>query len=816
MKKAYRSCRLLLVAFAVSILFTGCRKEREPKQEETAQTKIWSTYAATKVLQNQKKDISYDMLEPECSIQMMKNETEGTQLIISAAEDISDYDLIISDLMDEKGNVIGKEDISVYHQKYLEVKYNFNILNEDIVVGDYVPDMLLPLDTARKYGENKISAGNNQGITVEVSTSAETVPGTYTGTFTLMMDEESKDIPVQVEVWDIAWEGKREFQSSFLLYRNSLLAGEYETSEELVARYQEFFLNYKVDLYVIRDDDSTEKLAGEAVRLFENNNYNSICIPDIMCSNYTYDCASADKIISYIKEIVKISSAEKPYFEYLYIYPAYFDEVDGYEDKYAEFVNVFKKGGEWEKTLQRALKEVKALPEYAVFSTDLKKSVDESILELQAVIPGGSRFRTGTWLEELCATFCPLISEFNEDSNAQRYQRQAKKLNNGNLWAYTCISPTNPYPTFHTDDYNLGTRVTGWMLKKQNVNGYLYWAVNVYEPVQGGTERNIDVYETAERAGDQCGGDGFLCYPGTYYGSAYPFASSRLVAYRDTMDDYDMLSIYEALLEEKAALYGIEVDFENCVEDLYNSLFYGTQYYKDDALVVAAREKLAHRILALQSEMALVSVPETNGIRLYATTEMLKIDGSKVFGKACTGGYEYVIENQEQAGREIVVSDETVAARYQVNASKEVAASDVSATPASKVSLTENKVEAVIRSEEKGTEGATERFNPYIQMHIGDLTGIDGIHFTFHSKNAEDIVGYVSVVLKDGTARQIGTFLADVPEQEVDVICHREQITDEVLKDVVALRISFDNVDRDGKLLPDRTIAVNNIYVEMR
>lgn len=101
-------------------------------------------------------------------------------------------------------------------------------------------------------------------------------------------------------------------------------------------------------------------------------------------------------------------------------------------------------------------------------------------------------------------------------------------------------------------------------------------------------------------------------------------------------------------------------------------------------------------------------------------------------------------------------------------------------------------------------------------MHIGDLTGIDGIHFTFHSKNAEDIVGYVSVVLKDGTARQIGTFLADVPEQEVDVICHREQITDEVLKDVVALRISFDNVDRDGKLLPDRTIAVNNIYVEMR
>ena len=815
MRKACEKYRLLILMFVMSLLLAGCRKE-ETKQENPAETKVWSTYSTVKVLRNQRSGVSYDELEMGVDIQMMRNETEGTQLIITAAEDIAAYDLIISELKDENGNVIGKEDISVYHQRYLETKYNFNTLNEDIVLGDYVPDMLLPLDIAVEYGENTVSAGNNQGITVEVSTTEETVPGIYTGTFQLQMDDESIDVPVRVEVWDIAYEGRREFQSCFLIYANSLLAGEYEVSDELLERYQEFFLDYKVDTYVIRNDNSTENLVKEAVTFFDNNNYNSICIPKIMCANYTYDCAHADEIIEYIKEIVKISSEEKPYFEYLYIYPSYFDEVDQRSGQYNEFVNVFKKDGEWQKTLERAVQEVRAMPEYQAFSAELKKRVDESITQLQAVIPSGSRAKEEGWLEELYVTFCPVIDQLDEDHNAQRYARQAEEKNFGNLWAYTCISPKYPYPTFHTDDGNLGTRVTGWMLKRQNVNGYLYWAVNVYEGIQGTTDANVDPYETAERAGDQCGGDGFLCYPGTKYGSEYPFASNRLVAFRDTMDDYDMLSIYEALLEEKAALYGIEVDFQDCVEDLYNTVFHGTLYYSDDALVVAAREKLAQRILALQDEMTLVAVPETNGIRLYATSDTLKIDGSAVSGTACTGGYEYIIENQKMAGYEIVVSNGDIAARYRVNASGTLTIAEVSATSESQINLTYDGIEAVIRSVDKGSDGATERFSPYVQIKTDSLTGTEGLHFTFHSATVGDIIGYVSLVMSDGTTKQIGSFLADDARQEVDIVYHKEQISEEILEDAVALRISFDNIDKEGNLFSDRTFTVNDIYTKMR
>ena len=63
--------------------------------------------------------------------------------------------------------------------------------------------MILPMETAVQYKENTVKKGENQGITVEVTTSRETVPGIYSGVFTLKMDGRTKKIPATVEVWDI-------------------------------------------------------------------------------------------------------------------------------------------------------------------------------------------------------------------------------------------------------------------------------------------------------------------------------------------------------------------------------------------------------------------------------------------------------------------------------------------------------------------------------------------------------------------------------------------------------------------------------------
>ena len=118
---------------------------------------VWSTYGATKVLQNAKNNDSYHNLGGGISFSMMKNESEGSQLVLTAKRNVSSYELVGEDLKDDDGNVISKEDISIYHQKYVEITKRANAeMNPAFAVGDYIPDMLLDMDKAVEYKENAI------------------------------------------------------------------------------------------------------------------------------------------------------------------------------------------------------------------------------------------------------------------------------------------------------------------------------------------------------------------------------------------------------------------------------------------------------------------------------------------------------------------------------------------------------------------------------------------------------------------------------------------------------------------------------------
>ncbi|MFQ7077199.1 MAG: hypothetical protein ACLRSW_04255 [Christensenellaceae bacterium] len=78
------------------------------------------------------------------------------------------YTLVLSDLKSADGKTL-KESFSVYHQKYRNVavasRYSAGL--------GWYPDALLPMAKAEEYGENKISAGENQGVTVSCKVPAE-------------------------------------------------------------------------------------------------------------------------------------------------------------------------------------------------------------------------------------------------------------------------------------------------------------------------------------------------------------------------------------------------------------------------------------------------------------------------------------------------------------------------------------------------------------------------------------------------------------------------------------------------------------------
>lgn len=801
---------------------TGLESDKDSNGGNPASTiepaeavKVRGAYSTAKITRNVKESVPYEELDASIDIEMMKNETEGGQLVITAKDKaVKSYFLTASDLTDGKGNKISKENIGVYHQKYMRINNESDLLNKEYVAGDYVPDMLLPMETAKAYGENKIAAGENQGITVEVKTTGETVPGTYTGTFELEIDGEKKEIPVKVTVWDIEFEGKRDFQSSFLIYRNCMLAGEYEVSDEVVKRYEDFFLDYKVNSYVIKDSYTVDETVDTMLRLFDENNYNSIVIPKGLRDNYSSTGWMANQIIDYIVAVTKLSTPEKPYMEYLYLYPSNFDEADQYENKYNDVLRVFKKGGEWDKTLARALAAVKNTDEYKAFSEDFKAAVDDAVLNIPAVFTNCT-FR-GEWVENSHVVFCPYISLLGNDAVLQKYQEAAETNGDGDLWVYTCVKPNYPNPTFHLDDYNLGTRISGWMEKKWNVNGYLYYSVNTYEAILGDTWRNVNPYETAERA-NYVAGDGYLVYPGKYYGSDKPFASLRLVAYRDSMDDYDMLSVYEDLLEEKAAKYGVEINAEKCLEDLYDYLFAGSSYYTDDALVVNARKELAARILALKGEDGIVAVNEKDGLTVYSAKSTLKIDGETKTGAASGEGYKYVLTGKKSEVKVEGAAVYTVTAKENAVAATLTGNSEASVTEGSSVTVADGKanvtIVSVYRSTDESIDGATKRYMPYVQVSLKNAEKARSLDFKVVNTGESNAEFTVRLVDKDGKVYNAGSaYVKAGGEREVHINLDATVFTEEVMKNITAVRLAFANVNDEGTALAaNRSFTISDM-----
>ncbi len=247
---------IAIVAAAVlsATVLGGCGGKDESKESidipPTEQTKVWSTYNTRKVIRQTDKNDEYEKLDASFTVDMYKGEYEGAQIIVTA-DKRTEYKIEKGTLKTADGKEFPSDRIELYHQKYIEVAKN-NSGNGDYESGSFIPDMLLPIDTAIAYKENFVEAGSNQGITAEFN-SEGVEAGVYTGTFKLTLGDEIKDIPVSVNVWDIEYEGRRTFQSSFLLYRYALASAEYDSSDEVVKRYEDFLLKYKINTYVIKD-----------------------------------------------------------------------------------------------------------------------------------------------------------------------------------------------------------------------------------------------------------------------------------------------------------------------------------------------------------------------------------------------------------------------------------------------------------------------------------------------------------------------------------------------------------------------------------
>lgn len=734
---------------------------------------IWGTYSTAKVGQDPDSKSTYAVTAPEINVSMMKSETEGGQIIITAGKDINSFSLRSGELKTADGKAFPLSNVDIYQQKYIKVnkKTDFNGVYS---IGEYVPDMLLPMSISESYGENTVKKGDNQGIYVEFdSTGVE--DGLYTGNFVLDIDGEKTSIPVSVNVWNIEYTGRRTFKSCFVMYQSSLLRGEFDTSDEVVNNYIDFFLDYKINTCLHNKRRNNFAAYGESwlesvVRTKDNLNYNSVYIPYQFPPSFNayrggVPTSETEECLKYVTALAKICTPDDMYIDYAYFYPFELDEadIDEVNNRAANAERMLSDGGDVDQMLALAVDRLKEDDEFnelrKQYGDEFADHVLDSVLKIPTLFTNVNFM--SEWVDNYTADFCPYLSVFGSGRVTEHYAAEAEKKNS-EVWAYTCVGPTYPYPTFHIDDYNLGTRVSGWMEKCYGIDGYLYWAsTNGHNNLEW--YKYINQYEDASRY-DGADGDGYLVYPGKYYGSSTPLPSLRLVAYRDSMDDYDMLCVYENLLEKYYEKYNLgKLDFSDYVEDLYSDLFNSAIYNTDDSILAEVRNKLAERIIALQNgDDIMFTETYENGktvTKVYASVSSLNLDGKSVNGTKI-GDNAYVFVSETSGGvLKVKSANSEVEFALRDSANIPAAADKVSASDGSVASGDGTTISATLKGKLFGSglnDIKTMSFTPSVSIKTGGIKNANNVVMTIENLSDEAVDLYVKLI-SDGTVYELGS-----------------------------------------------------------
>ena len=747
---------------------------------------VWSTYSTHKVIKQTYRNDSFINLGEKVQIQMMKDEYESGQIIVTSNQK-KFIDIEVSPLIDDETNkTIPVDNIDIYFQKYITLEILKHTDNDEFFTsGDQVPDMLLPLKYAKSNNQNYVDANSNQGITIEINSYGLSA-GHYSGSFLLKIGEETKDIPIEVTIWDFALEGKSAIQSCWLIYSMYMLTGEYDASRAMLNTYADFLSKYKANPYIIQNPEmnSPEALFQDVERMWSIKNYNSIIIPYDFPLDYNPNSYQGDTAAAFIVKLAEKSTEENFYLDYALFYPSTYDEADVVGAKKDASPEFFKVNGSYQKTLEKAIKILNDKGYFAKHDDAWNERVKKAIRAIPDVFTN-CNYAEG-WVKEFPATFCPKINAMNSQKIQEAYMDYAKRNANGNLWTYTCLSPNYPYASHHLDDDCLSMRVLGWIEKAYNVNGYLFFMANMYT-TENDASRYTTPYIIADRNGG-ANGDGFIMYPGRAFGSPEPFPSMRLITYRDGLEDYDMLDIYERMIKEIADKYDIsDINVKEYISDIYNSLFTDVIPTTDHHKLYKAREELANRILNFHNEDDYFATPKIeNGqvnLYIYANKNNIKVNGIDVTTEASGTGYRYIYP--------LSISSETVTIKIGNNEYKykndgyrnltnftfnnNILVSEDS----SFVNEGNGKVNFLVKSKEYEEITKTIKFTPYITFSNIDLRGIKKLVFNYsNTSETEDLLFDVDL-LAVGKTKTVGghfsirgaskTFEINLEERNIDL-----------------------------------------------
>lgn len=546
------------------------------------------------------------------SLEMAKREYQSGQVLFTAnGGNVNITGVAISDLS-SGSSTIPASDVEVLVQHYVKTTAKSNGVHEP----GWYPDALIPLAPYMNlHGSIKVESGNNQAIWFTVKTEANTSAGVYNGTISITANGNVEQVPVTVKVRDFALPEENHAQTAFAVWGWMLpfgYPGLVEGSPEywgIMENYYEFLLNYHVTPTALPiPTDDYEQYIIDAEPYINNPRVTAYNLP------YTIGDFESGKAKQLVDGLKTKGLLDKAYY-YLGI------EID--EPTPAMFDKVI------ERSQQIA-------------------AIDPNLRHIVTTRPHPD-------LVNDVNTFSPYFPEFESKEFLQ--WASDFKANGGNMWWYGMVAPSNPYPSYHVDDDLISARLLPWMQHSYDIEGNLYWAVNIYAKWTGSQYIARDIWNDP-LAFPGANGDGYILYPGAKYGMNSPIATLRLQAIRDGNQDYEYLWLLEDRINQAAQQLGVEVSAKEMIQPYYDRLFTNVKSFtKNVEELQQVRSEVADFIEELsQNPQALVLFKDQPNeyskkeIVIYAEkgTEVsinnVAITAEEIPGNSVSERYSYVID----------------------------------------------------------------------------------------------------------------------------------------------------------------------------
>lgn len=571
MKNVKITLAFLLVVLLVLPMLAACKNE-EPASvgtETSNEVKLWYSYNTENLMQ----DLEYpDLMEERDSTLRMygvRNDAEPIQLMITPNYDVISYNLKMNDLTSENGDVFSAEDFEMFAVWYIEITESYN---NDAYFG-FWPDGLVPLENFIIKGHNTIDAGQNQSIWIQANIPADQAPGFYTGSAELDVDGVKYDVPIELKIYDAEVPVENHMPSSYAVWYEELVYGEGYYSDDLAQAYFDFLVDHRtmplypadyiannyeayVDWIVETQVDDPAIASYGLPHRFTEYELGRIVDRDSVMEMLTL---MAEKNIELRQAGDKDIDLFKKAFYYL---AAIIDEPSG---------SGLQRVKDCDLIIQECKQEIADK-----YFKDVYPDLYRSCITLNHVVTTGYNPELiGSATEGGVQTWCPQFQHYNTEAQRQEYYDRRDNNVRGEygeeLWWYGCNNPKVPFPTFHLDDDLISSRVMFWMQHDYEIEGDLYWAINVIVGARADDEGGTDPWKIPRVV--ESVQEGRLVYPGARYGVFGPISTMRMESILQGREDFECLwQIEQAIIAYNEA-NGTQYDPGEVMDYLYDDLY---------------------------------------------------------------------------------------------------------------------------------------------------------------------------------------------------------------------------------------------------